>query len=189
MTGAASPRLETPGLRRGGPGDPCLRQERLARRVKNNVWPRPATSGHSQRLPLRATGSAYAGPTTRDVRFRSVNPAPKWPRQPSRFDRVCFDGGQLWHDSTARTGGLRATLARYLTDAQEKNADIQVCALPMSDCILNLLEQSHTIDQLVDRWLEPVINSSTNCWALRFEGAAGGGGGGGRSGRGGRRCV
>ena len=117
--------------------------------LRISVWAPPDTSGHSQRLPLRATGSAYAGPTTRDVRFRSVNPAPKWPRQPSRFDRVCFDGGQLWHDSTARTGGLRATLARYLTDAQEKNADIQVCALPMSDCILNLLEQSHTIDQLV----------------------------------------
>jgi nucleotide-binding universal stress UspA family protein len=53
------------------------------------------------------------------------------------------------NDDTERTGGLRATLARYLKDAQEKDADIQVCALPMSDSILNLLEQSHTIDQLV----------------------------------------
>jgi nucleotide-binding universal stress UspA family protein len=52
-------------------------------------------------------------------------------------------------DSTVRTGGLRATLARYLKDAQEKDADIQVCALPMPDSILNVLEQSHTIDQLV----------------------------------------
>lgn len=52
-------------------------------------------------------------------------------------------------DSTARRGGLRATLARYLTDAQEDGADIQVCALPMPDSILNLFEQSHTIDQLV----------------------------------------
>jgi nucleotide-binding universal stress UspA family protein len=53
------------------------------------------------------------------------------------------------NDDTTRTGGRRATLARYLKDAQEKDADIQVCALPMSDSILNLLEQSHTIDQLV----------------------------------------
>jgi hypothetical protein len=28
------------------------------------------------------------------VRFCSVNPAPKRPWQPSRFERVCFDGGQ-----------------------------------------------------------------------------------------------
>jgi nucleotide-binding universal stress UspA family protein len=53
------------------------------------------------------------------------------------------------NDSTARTGGLQATLARYLTDAEEAEADIQVCALPMSDSILSLFEQSHTIDQLV----------------------------------------
>jgi nucleotide-binding universal stress UspA family protein len=53
------------------------------------------------------------------------------------------------NDGTAHKGGLRATLARYLTDAQEDDADIQVCALPMPDSILNLFEQSHTIDQLV----------------------------------------
>ena len=53
------------------------------------------------------------------------------------------------NDRTAPKGGLWATLARYLTDAQEDDADIQVCALPMPDSILNLFEQSHTIDQLV----------------------------------------
>lgn len=35
------------------------------------------------------------GPTPREVRFRSVSAAPKRPRQPSRFDPVCFDGGQF----------------------------------------------------------------------------------------------
>ena len=53
------------------------------------------------------------------------------------------------NDSTARKGGLKATLARYLTGAEEGKADIQVCALPMPDSILNLFKQSHTIDQLV----------------------------------------
>jgi nucleotide-binding universal stress UspA family protein len=53
------------------------------------------------------------------------------------------------NDGTAGKGGLQATLARYLTDAEEDDADIQVCALPMPDSILNLFEQSHTIDQLV----------------------------------------
>ena len=52
-------------------------------------------------------------------------------------------------DSVARKGGLKATLARYLTGAEEGKADIQVCALPMPDSILNPFEQSHTIDQLV----------------------------------------
>ena len=51
--------------------------------------------------------------------------------------------------STARKGGLKATLARYLTGAEDGDADIQVCALPMPDSILNLFKQSHTIDQLV----------------------------------------
>jgi nucleotide-binding universal stress UspA family protein len=53
------------------------------------------------------------------------------------------------NESTARKGELKATLARYLTGAKGGNADIQVCALPMPDSILNLFEQSHTIDQLV----------------------------------------
>jgi nucleotide-binding universal stress UspA family protein len=53
------------------------------------------------------------------------------------------------NDRTAPKRGLKATLARYLTDAKEGNADIKVCALPMPDSILNLFEQSHTIDQLV----------------------------------------
>ena len=46
-------------------------------------------------------------------------------------------------------GGLRAKLRRYLDDAQDDNADVQVCALPMPDTMANLLEQSATIDQLV----------------------------------------
>ena len=45
--------------------------------------------------------------------------------------------------------GLRARLRRYLDEAQDDNADVQVCALPKPDTMSNLLEQSATIDQLV----------------------------------------
>ena len=45
--------------------------------------------------------------------------------------------------------GLRAKLRRYLDDAEDDNADVQVCALPKPDTMSNLLEQSATIDQLV----------------------------------------
>jgi nucleotide-binding universal stress UspA family protein len=45
--------------------------------------------------------------------------------------------------------GLRAKLRRYLDDAQDDDADVQVCALPKPDTMSNLLEQSATIDQLV----------------------------------------
>ena len=43
--------------------------------------------------------------------------------------------------------GLRKTLDRYLDGADD--ADIQVCAIPMPDHILNILKQSASIDQLV----------------------------------------
>jgi nucleotide-binding universal stress UspA family protein len=45
--------------------------------------------------------------------------------------------------------GLRAKLGRYLDEAHDDNAEVQVCALPMPDNMSNLLEQSATIDQLV----------------------------------------
>jgi nucleotide-binding universal stress UspA family protein len=45
--------------------------------------------------------------------------------------------------------GLRAKLGRYLDEAQDDDADVQVCGLPMPDNMSNLLEQSATIDQLV----------------------------------------
>jgi nucleotide-binding universal stress UspA family protein len=44
---------------------------------------------------------------------------------------------------------LRAKLRRYLNEAADDNADVQVCALPMPDNMSNLLEQSADIDQLV----------------------------------------
>lgn len=45
--------------------------------------------------------------------------------------------------------GLRARLRRYLDEAQDDNADVQVCALPKPETMSNLLQQSATIDQLV----------------------------------------
>ena len=53
--------------------------------------------------------------------------------------------GRQKHKSAA---GLRKSLHRYL-DGADDNADIQVCAIPMPDHILNVLKQSASIDQLV----------------------------------------
>jgi nucleotide-binding universal stress UspA family protein len=44
--------------------------------------------------------------------------------------------------------GLRARLDRY-RDESEPDADVQICAIPMPDHVLNLLNQSAQIDQLV----------------------------------------
>lgn len=44
---------------------------------------------------------------------------------------------------------LRAKLHRYLDEAEDDDADVKVCALPMPDVFSNVLEQSATIDQLV----------------------------------------
>jgi nucleotide-binding universal stress UspA family protein len=44
---------------------------------------------------------------------------------------------------------LKRTLKEYLQEAKDDNADIQICTLPMSDHITNVLEQSAPIDQLV----------------------------------------
>lgn len=44
---------------------------------------------------------------------------------------------------------LRAWLHEYLEEVKEDNADIQICTLPVSDDISNILEQSAPIDQLV----------------------------------------
>ena len=44
---------------------------------------------------------------------------------------------------------LRAKLHRYLDEAEDDDADVEVCALPMPDVFSNVLEQSATIDQLV----------------------------------------
>jgi len=44
---------------------------------------------------------------------------------------------------------LRTRLRYYLDEAEDDNADVQVCALPMPDNMSNLLEQSAHIDQLV----------------------------------------
>jgi len=58
--------------------------------------------------------------------------------------------------TTARSNGeskdddnLRAKLRRYLEDEQDDNAEVQVCTLPMSDHISNLIAQSADIDQLI----------------------------------------
>jgi hypothetical protein len=67
---------------------------------------------------------------------------------------TCSSASTRDKDGTARSG-RRASLARYLKDAQEKDADIQVCVLPMPDSILNLLEQSYTHRPVGDRRLEP----------------------------------
>lgn len=54
-------------------------------------------------------------------------------------------------DASEDDGGtaLRAKLRRYLNEAQDDNADVQMCALPSPDNMSNLLEQSADIDQLV----------------------------------------
>ena len=44
---------------------------------------------------------------------------------------------------------LRATLRRYRDQAEDDDADVKVCALPMPDAFSNLLKQSADIDQLV----------------------------------------
>lgn len=38
---------------------------------------------------------------------------------------------------------------RYLDEAEDDDADVKVCALPMPDVFSNVLEQSAIIDQLV----------------------------------------
>jgi nucleotide-binding universal stress UspA family protein len=53
---------------------------------------------------------------------------------------VSEDAGDAW---------LHGRLSRYLDEAQDDNADVQVYALPKPDSMSNLLEQSATIDQLV----------------------------------------
>lgn len=45
--------------------------------------------------------------------------------------------------------GLVMKLKRYLNDAQDDNADVEVCTLPMPTDMSNLLAQSASIDQLV----------------------------------------
>jgi nucleotide-binding universal stress UspA family protein len=44
---------------------------------------------------------------------------------------------------------VRAKLDRYLADADDDDADFQICALPRPDNMLNLLAQSADVDQLV----------------------------------------
>jgi hypothetical protein len=44
---------------------------------------------------------------------------------------------------------VRARLRHHLNMAEDDNADVQVCALPMPDNMSNLLEQSAPTDQLV----------------------------------------
>jgi nucleotide-binding universal stress UspA family protein len=53
------------------------------------------------------------------------------------------------HHPDPEADDLRATLDRYLNDADRDDADIQVCAIPMPEHIFNVLEQSASIDQLV----------------------------------------
>lgn len=51
-------------------------------------------------------------------------------------------------ESSTKAGGIRAKMERYLEDAQENPADVQVCVLPMPHDLMNLLEQSASIEQL-----------------------------------------
>ena len=53
------------------------------------------------------------------------------------------------HEPRPEAKDLRATLDRYLNDADRDDADILVRALPMPEHIFNVLEQSASIDQLV----------------------------------------
>src|SRR6202022_838585 len=53
------------------------------------------------------------------------------------------------HHPAPQAHDLRATLDRYLNDADRDDADILVRALPMPEHIFNVLEQSASIDQLV----------------------------------------
>lgn len=46
-------------------------------------------------------------------------------------------------------GDVRAKLDRYLEESDSDDADIQICALPRPDNMLNLLAQSADVDQLV----------------------------------------
>lgn len=56
-----------------------------------------------------------------------------------------------WGQTSGHDGGadIRAKLDRYLEDADRDDADIQICALPRPDNMLNLLTQSADVDQLV----------------------------------------
>jgi len=59
------------------------------------------------------------------------------------------------HHPDPEADDLRAILDRYLNDADRDDAEILVCAIPMPEHILNVLEQSASINQLV------VIGTST----------------------------
>jgi hypothetical protein len=52
------------------------------------------------------------------------------------------------HEDDLDANGLAARLQRYLDDTQHERADVDVCAIPTPDDMLNLLEQSGHIDQL-----------------------------------------
>jgi nucleotide-binding universal stress UspA family protein len=51
-------------------------------------------------------------------------------------------------ESGTNAAGIRAKMDRYLADARENPADVQVCVLPMPHDLTNLLEQSASIEQL-----------------------------------------
>jgi nucleotide-binding universal stress UspA family protein len=51
-------------------------------------------------------------------------------------------------ESSTKASGIRAEVARYLTVSREHPSDVQVCALRLPDDLLNLLEQSASIEQL-----------------------------------------
>jgi|SRR6476469_5004218 hypothetical protein len=53
------------------------------------------------------------------------------------------------HHPEPEADDLRATLDRYVNDADRDDADILVRAIPMPEHLFNVLEQSVSIDQLV----------------------------------------
>ena len=53
------------------------------------------------------------------------------------------------HHPEPEADDLRATLDRYVNDADRDDADILVRAIPMPEHLFNVLEQSSSIDQLV----------------------------------------
>lgn len=53
------------------------------------------------------------------------------------------------HGGSRGNDDVKTTLRTYLADTEDDDADIQLCALPVSDHISNILSQSAAIDQLV----------------------------------------
>ncbi|WP_173010213.1 universal stress protein [Mycolicibacterium sp. P9-64] len=57
-------------------------------------------------------------------------------------------GDSVEPESSTKAGGIRTEIEQYLRDSRTHPADVQVCALRLPDDLLNLLEQSASIEQL-----------------------------------------